>query len=158
VAFSLGFRGWIAYDRAQAQSDARLRSAAEAYVGKGNYRVMDANMVFYYVGRQLGWQMFRPEVAHNYGMSKWNDALFTEFLRRVDVAIIPQPGQIWNVEKFSRDEGAALEKAGFAKTASFDVSAPAGSRRPWWDRVLLGGGPDYGTFDVYARPGVLSAR
>jgi hypothetical protein len=158
MAFSLGFRGWIAYDRAQAQSDARLRSAAEAYVGKGNYRVLDANMVFYYVGRQLGWQMFRPEVAHNYGMSKWNDALFTEFLRRVDVAIIPQPGQIWNVEKFSRDEGAALEKAGFAKTASFDVSAPAGSQRPWWDRVLLGGGPDYGTFDVYARPGVLSAR
>jgi len=152
---SISLRGWIAYNRAQAQSDASLRAAAEKYVGRGPFTVFDANMVFYYAGRQLGWQMFRPEVAHNYGMSEWNDESFAEFLRRVEVAIVPRPGQIWNVEKFSRDEGAALAKAGFSKTASFDVSAPAGAQRPWWDRVLLGGGPDYGVFDVYARPGTL---
>ncbi|MFM8809817.1 MAG: hypothetical protein ACKOJB_13120, partial [Chthoniobacterales bacterium] len=155
LVVSIGLRGWIAYNRAQGQSDASLRAAAEKYVGRGPVTVFDANMVFYYAGRQLGWRMFRPEVAHNYGMSEWNDGKFAEFLRRVDVAIVPRPGQIWNVEKFSRDEGAALEKAGFAKTASFDISAPAGSQRAWWDRVLLGGGPDYGSFDVYARPGVL---
>jgi len=153
---SIGLRGWIAYNRAQAQSDELLRVAAEQHVGRGSFTVFDANMVFYYAGRQLGWRMFRPEVAHNYGMSEWNDDKFAEFLRRVDVAIVPQPGQIWNVEKFSRDEASVLEKAGFTKKTSFEISAPAGSQRPWWDRVLLGGGPDYGVFDVYARPGVLA--
>jgi len=154
AAVSFGLRGWIAMERAQANDPAQLLAAAQSHVGAGPRAVFDANMVFYYAGRQLGWRMFRPEVAHNYGLSEWNDEMFADFLRRVDVAIVPEPGQIWNAERFSRDEGAVLRRAGFLKKSSFAIGGKAHAARSWWDRVLLGGGPNYGAFAVYARPGV----
>lgn len=154
AAVSFGLRGWIAASRAADNNPKALQAAAETHIGAGPHTVFDANMVFYYAGRKLGWRMYRPEVAHNYGLSKWDDGRFVEFLRRVDVAIVPQPGQVWNAERFSKDEAGALTKAGFQKRSSFTIGDRAQGNRAWWDRVLLGGGPDYGAFDVYARPRV----
>lgn len=151
---SFGLRGWIAASRAADNDPEALEAAAESHIGSGPHTVFDANMIFYYAGRRLGWRMFRPEVAHNYGLSKWDDSRFADFLRRVDVAIIPQPYQVWNAERFSKDEGGVLTSAGFRKRSSFTIGDKAKRKRAWWDRVLLGGGPDYGAFDVYARPGV----
>lgn len=154
VVVSAGLRTAIALHRASDNDASIIEESARSFVGEGDLRVYDANMIFYYAGRKLGWSMFRPEVGHAHGFNAWSDEVFADFLRRVDVAIVPSPGQIWNAERFSKDEGSVLAKSGFTKHASFAVGAKAKEDRPWWDRVLLGGGPNYGTFDVYVRPGI----
>jgi len=154
AGISMGLRSWIGVQRAEANRPEKLLEVARESVGSGQTRVYDANMCFYYAGRELGWRMYRPLFA---GLDpSWNDERFAAFLGKVDVAIVPVSDERRNMERFSRDEKAVLRAAGFALTDVVHVNAP--SSRPseskgWWDRVLLGGGPSYGSYEIYRRAG-----
>lgn len=152
AGISMGLRSWIGVQRAEANRPEKLLTVAREAVGSGKTKVYDANMCFYYAGRELGWRMYRPLFA---GVDpSWNDERFEEFLGKVDVAIVPVSDERRNMERFSRDEKAVLRAAGFALFDVVHVNPPESrpsASKGWWDRVLLGGGPSYASYEIYRR-------
>ena len=93
--------------------------------------------------------MYRPYFIH----ADSDDKQFIKFLARVDYAILRLLPQ-HNVERFSDDERLAVEKAGLKYRGILVVSLPQSgpeNQAPFWDRVLLGGGPTYGPYLIFSR-------
>jgi len=149
---SMALRSWIGWQRAEANRPEKLLAAARDTVGSGATKVYDANMCFYYAGRELGWRMYRPLFA---GLDPaWSDERFAAFLSKVDVAIVPVSDERRNMERFSRDEKAVLRASGFTLSEVVHVNPPESKpseSKGWWDRVLLGGGPSYGSYEIYRK-------
>lgn len=153
AGITLGLRQWIGMQRAEANRPEKLFEIAESTLGAGQLKVYDANMTFYYAGRELGWQMYRPLFA---GVDpSWNDERFANFLQNVEVAILPVSDERRNMERFSNDEKAVLKACGFVLVDVVHANPPESlptKSKGWWDRVLLGGGPSYGSYEIYRRP------
>ncbi|MCX6934969.1 MAG: hypothetical protein NTZ01_02040 [Verrucomicrobia bacterium] len=152
IGISIGLRHWIGMARSHANNPALLIRMAEEGVGRGPHKVYDANMQFYYAGRQLGWKMYRPLGAN--GRGDWSDEKFSKFLGKVDVVILPISGERRNVEQFSDDEERVVKSSGFELKGTYSAHwYPEGSSAipPFFNRVLLGGGRDYGCYNVYVR-------
>lgn len=149
IALSGGVRHFLGTQKSMGNDPALLMKVGKETIGRTDAKVYDADMDFYYVGRSLGWKMYRPYFIH----ADSDDKQFIKFLARVDYAILRLLPQ-HNVERFSDDERLAVEKAGLKYRGILVVSLPQSgpeNQAPFWDRVLLGGGPTYGPYLIFSR-------
>lgn len=126
-----------------------LLNAGIQEIGLGaDKKVYDSTLQFYYVGRSLKWEMFRP-IKHD--GTQWNDKLFKTFLEKVDYAIVPEYYGSRGIDTFSNNEPEVLTKAGL-EFYKIIVDNPNNKvARGFLDRNSLGGGLPYGAYKLYKR-------
>lgn len=65
VFFSLLIRTTLALNKTEERNRQLVYDAARALIGEGHYKVLIIPYEFYYPGRLLGWEMYKPYLAQN---------------------------------------------------------------------------------------------
>jgi hypothetical protein len=76
-------RPHLAVSQAEARSPAQFDQRMQAAIGAGPYRVLTTEWEIYYAARALGWKTY-----YLFGKKKKDDEDFTDFLSRMDYAIV----------------------------------------------------------------------
>lgn len=83
---SLFGRTFLSWELRREDSRNLILSAAKNMIGIGNHSVYLPGPEFYYAGRELGWEMYRPYAAHGDTLSP---TMLANIIPRVDYVVMP---------------------------------------------------------------------
>ncbi|MEB3147977.1 MAG: hypothetical protein VKL60_03035 [Sphaerospermopsis sp.] len=150
IGISLIYRPVLSLTQNASRDHSILLNTGIQEIGLGaDKKVYDSTLQFYYVGRSLGWEMFRP-IKHD--GTQWNQKLFETFLSKVDYAIVPEDYGSRGIDTFSNNEPEVITKAGFEfYKIIVDINPNNKFPRGFMDVTSLGGGLPYGSYKLYKR-------
>jgi hypothetical protein len=124
AAVTLGARTWTALYEREARDPVLIERMGESLIGKGEYRVYVRSWCFYYVGRRLGWRMYRS-------LDGGPPTLSTDWMKlvsKMDYLIFP-------ASSVSSALDQSLKEAGFeakvVNAADYLAGSIDGRRRAW---------------------------